>query len=195
MLFYRTVAALALAGFLGACQSTATVKTIGELRPHLATAKLEAAHYGSEDADKGVRATASLRSAQFHAPTPASHASAKTVTTVALVEMLKADPAPVLIDVLGGSGGHRSLPGAHWLPGAGSSRSGELGPRLAELTGGDKGRAVVFFCKGWQCWLSYNASLTATGLGYTDVHWYRGGVDSWGAAKLPADWANRNRSW
>ena len=193
--FSRALAALALAGALGACQSTATVKTIAELRPHLAEAKLTAAHYGSEEVDKGVRPTGSMRTSQFHAPTPVSHASARTVTTVDLAEMLKADPAPVLIDVLGGSGGHRSLPGAHWLPGGGSTRSGQLGARLAELTGGDRDRALVFFCQGWECWLSYNAALSASALGYTNVHWYRGGVRSWSAAKLPSDWANRNRSW
>ena len=192
---FRALAALVLAGALGACQSTATVKTIAELRPHLAEAKLTAAHYGSEEMDKGVRPTGSMRTSQFHAPTPVSHASARTVTTVDLVGMLKADPAPVLIDVLGGSGGHRSLPGAHWLPGGGSTRSGQLGARLAELTGGDKDRALVFFCQGWECWLSYNAALSASELGYTRVNWYRGGVRSWSAAKLPSDWANRNRSW
>ena len=187
----RAVLALALAGFLGACQS-ATVKTVAELRRHLAEAKLSASHYGSEEVDRGVRPTGSMRTSQYHAPTPVSHASARTVTTVELVGLLKADPAPVLVDVLGGGGGHRSLPGAHWLPGGGSSRSGQLRARLAELTGGDKGRALVFFCQGWECWLSYNAALQATALGYTRVHWYRGGAKSWKAAGLPTDWAKRS---
>ena len=188
----RILAALALAGFLGACQSV-TVRTIAELRPHLAEAKLSAAYYGSEEVDRGVRPTRSMRTSQFHAPTPVSHASAMTVTTVDLVGMLKADPPPVLVDVLGGSG-HRSLPGAHWLPGGGSEdRKQALGARLAELTGGDKDRALVFFCQGWECWLSYNAALSASSLGYTNVNWYRGGVKSWKAAGLPTD--RTNRSW
>ncbi len=188
----RTLAALALAGLLAACQS-ATVKTVAELRPHLAEAKLSSAHYGSEEADRGVRPTSSMRTSQFHAPTPASHASARTVATVDLVEMLKADPAPVLVDVLGGSGGHRSLPGAHWLPGGGKEdRKQALGARLAELTGGDKDRALVFFCQGWECWLSYNAALSASSLGYTRVNWYRGGAKSWKAAGLPTGWPKRS---
>ena len=166
----RAIAALALIGFLAGCQS-ATVNSTAELRPHLAGAKLAAAHYGSEEVDKGVAPTATMRTRSFHAPTPLSLTGAKTITTVELVEMLKAEPAPVLVDVLGGSGGHRSLPGAHWLPGGGhADKRQRLGARLAELTGGDKDRALVFFCQGWECWLSYNASLSAAVLGYTKVN-------------------------
>ena len=40
--------------------------------------------------------------------------------------MLKAEPAPVLIDVLGGRDDHRSLPGAYWLPGGDHADSCEL---------------------------------------------------------------------
>jgi PQQ-dependent catabolism-associated CXXCW motif protein len=44
---------------------------------------------------------------------------------------------------------------------------------------------LVFFCVNSQCWLSYNASLRAAALGYTNVYWYRGGIESWRAAGLP----------
>jgi rhodanese-related sulfurtransferase len=40
---------------------------------------------------------------------------------------------------------------------------------------------LIFFCFGPRCWLSYNAALRATRLGYTDVRWYRGGLEAWGA--------------
>ena len=189
----RAVLALILASALGACQSATTAKTVAEARPQLAEAKLSSAHYGSEEVDKGVRPTGSMRTSQFHAPTPISHVSARTVTTLELVEMLKAEPAPVLVDVLGGSGGHRSLPGAHWLPGAGKEgQKQKLGARLAKLTDGDKDRALVFFCQGWECWLSYNAALSASALGYTRVNWYRGGAKSWKAAGLPTGWPSRS---
>ena len=149
--------------------------------------------YGSEDLDEGVQPTGTMRTVNLHATTPISHPGARTITTVELVEMLKADPAPVLVDVLGGSGGHRSIPGAHWLPGAGKeSGKKRLGGRLADLTAGDKNRGLVFFCQGYECWLSYNASLSASALGYTKVYWYRGGAKSWKAAGLPTGWANRS---
>ncbi|MDQ6638660.1 MAG: rhodanese-like domain-containing protein, partial [Pseudomonadota bacterium] len=53
---------------------------------------------------------------------------------------------------------------------------------LERLTGGDKSRAVVFYCRSSSCWHSYNASLHAIEAGYTNVMWYRGGIDAWRAA-------------
>ena len=42
--------------------------------------------------------------------------------------------------------------------------AGDLGVRLPEPTGGDKGRPLVFFRQGWECRLSYNASLSASAM-------------------------------
>ncbi|MNC93085.1 hypothetical protein D3C83_96330 [compost metagenome] len=56
---------------------------------------------------------------------------------------------------------------------------------LAAFAGGDKGRAMVFFCVDTECWLSYNAALRAIALGYTNVMWYRGGIAAWRTAELP----------
>lgn len=77
-----------------------------------------------------------------------------------------------------------AVAGAFVMDGAGEERL--LGPDrerfekgLATLTGGDKAKAVVFYCHGPGCWLSYNASLHAIDLGYTNVLWYRGGRDAW----------------
>lgn len=49
----------------------------------------------------------------------------------------------------------------------------------------DKSTAIVFFCGNRSCWLSANAAMRARKLGYTQVIWYRGGVESWKAAGLP----------
>ena len=43
----------------------------------------------------------------------------------------------------------------------------------------------MIFCLSYECWLSYNTSLRASLMGYKNVHWYRGGVQSWKAAGLP----------
>jgi len=43
----------------------------------------------------------------------------------------------------------------------------------------------VVYCLSWECWLSYNATLTASDLGYTNLYWYRGGVSAWNQARLP----------
>jgi rhodanese-related sulfurtransferase len=59
-----------------------------------------------------------------------------------------------------------------------------MGRILAHLLP-DKDAPVVFFCTGWDCWLSRNAALRAVELGYRSVYWYRGGFASWRAAGLP----------
>jgi PQQ-dependent catabolism-associated CXXCW motif protein len=142
----------------------------------------------SEASDHGVPPQAELRRGDYDAPTPLAVPGARTVTTAELRRLLQRSDAarPVLVDVLGGEG-HASLPGAAWLPGAGRGEAfddglqARLAQALAVLTGDDRARALVFFCAGPRCWLSYNAALRAVRMGYTNVLWYRGGIEAWGA--------------
>jgi len=121
----------------------------------------------NEDVDYGVPPVSALRTSDFHAPTPREVPGAKTIGTSALRE---------------------SLPGAIWLPGAGRGQSftdtiqARFAQALAAAAKGDRKRALVFFCQGPQCWLSYNAALRAVRLGYETVYWYRGGIEAWIAA-------------
>ena len=148
--------------------------------------------WAAEDEDFGVAASPDLRVANVHAPTPQAIPGARVIRTDALRERLRAPEAarPLLFDVLGGEA-HASLPGAIWLPGAGRGESytdttqAQLARVLQAVTEGDTGRALVFFCQGTQCWLSYNAALRAVALGYRDVYWYRGGIEAWLAANEP----------
>ena len=145
-----------------------------------------------EDQDWGIAPTSQLRQPPYSAPTPRSIPGVATISTPGLKALLEAGAAqePVLIDVASGDG-HRTLPGAFWLPGAGRGANfidelqSSLAALLAQLTGGDKQRPVVFFCVNTQCWLSYNAALRAAAAGYTSVYWYRGGLEAWRAAGLP----------
>ncbi|WP_232627904.1 rhodanese-like domain-containing protein [Methylobacterium sp. Leaf118] len=78
---------------------------------------------------------------------------------------------------------HRSLPGAVWMPGAGGAplppgQEAAFLARVAELTGGDKGRPVVTFCRP-ECWGSWNAGKRLVAAGYTRIHWYPLGVEGW----------------
>ena len=139
--------------------------------------------FGDEDRDWGVAPTAQLRTKDFHGPTPLQIPGGKVVTTGELKAMRDQQPAPFLIDVLGG-GIHRTIAGAFWMIGAGAgdlNREEEkrFAGAMAGFAGGDKSRPIVFFCVDAQCWLSYNAALRAIGLGYTNVLWYRGGIASW----------------
>ncbi|MGH8704554.1 MAG: rhodanese-like domain-containing protein [Burkholderiales bacterium] len=139
-----------------------------------------------EAADFGVAPTRELRLSDHAAPTPREVPGAKTILTPQLRAWLERDPPmrPLLLDVIGDRG-HDSIPGAVWLPGAGRGQSfddavqAQLGRTLELLTRRDTRRPLVFFCAGAKCWLSYNAALRAAALGYSEVYWYRGGIEAW----------------
>ena len=145
--------------------------------------------YADESRDWGIAPTNRLRQQPYHAPTPLTIPGAQVLTTRELRAMVASAP-PILIDVLAEEG-HVTLAGAAWISGAGRGTNfmdpvqSALTQLLAKLSGGDKTRALVFFCANSQCWLSYNAVLRAVAAGYGKVYWYRGGIESWVAAGLP----------
>ena len=145
--------------------------------------------YAEEDYSWGVAPPPGYRAKDYHAPTPDTVPGASVIRTEALKARLDQQPRPFLIDVLSGPV-HRSLPGALWLHNGGlgdfdPSEEKRFLDALALASGGDKARELVFFCSGPRCWLSYNAALRAARAGYTNVHWYRGGIEAWRAAGLP----------
>ena len=83
------------------------------------------------------------------------------------------------------------VPGSIWLPDTGY---GALAPvmqqyferGLQQVTGGDRGRALVFYCLA-NCWMSWNAAKRAVALGYTHVAWYPDGTDGWAEHHLPLE--------
>ena len=147
--------------------------------------------YADEDRDWGIAPTNRLRQQPYHGPTPRQIPGAQVVQTRQLQAMLTGQESPILIDVLS-EDGHVTLAGAVWLSGAGRGTNfldpvQSMLPRLlAQLAGGDTARPMVFFCANSQCWLSYNAALRAVAAGYSNVYWYRGGIEAWTAAGLPS---------
>jgi PQQ-dependent catabolism-associated CXXCW motif protein len=144
--------------------------------------------YGNEDRDWGVPPRSTLRTVEYHAPTPRQIPGGRVVTTVELSEMVQKEPRPYLIDVLGG-GVHRTIAGAFWMIGAGAGDMDKEEEKrfvdaLGKFAGGDRNRALVFFCVDIECWLSYNAALRAIAAAYTNVMWYRGGIAAWRQAGL-----------
>jgi PQQ-dependent catabolism-associated CXXCW motif protein len=143
----------------------------------------------AERQDLGVQPTKQLHDGAMHGPTPASIPGGQVVTTKGLVELVQRRPMPfVVFDVLGGA---ETLPGA--VPAAWVSQSGSLKDQiqlavvqlLQQQTGGNKQMPLVFYCLSRECWLSYNAALRAIAAGYTNVLWYRGGIEAWKMAGLP----------
>jgi PQQ-dependent catabolism-associated CXXCW motif protein len=128
-------------------------------------------------------------------PTPRTLAGAAVVNLAGL-EALMAGGKPLLIDVgpadrkpEGFPRGrpwmpsHRSIPGAVWMPGAGTAplaagREALMARRIAELTGGDRARPIVVFCRP-RCWGSWNAGKRLVTLGYTRVNWFPAGINAW----------------
>jgi rhodanese-related sulfurtransferase len=137
----------------------------------------------------GVPATAQLKSGGLHGPTPNQLPGGSLITTPELVQLLQ-DPAQgaLVFDVLGGP---QMLPNA--IPVVPASQGGsfddnvqrDFGQYLQQVTQGRKDRPMVFYCQSSQCWMSYNAALRATRLGYTRVLWYRGGIEAWQQAGGP----------
>ena len=140
---------------------------------------------------------AGLYQGAMHGYTPNTVQGGKIVDTATLETMIK-DAHPLLLDVAEkdrkppsmGAGmiwapTHRSLPGTTFLQGGGKGTddktySAAFKARVAALTGGDLGKPIVTFCHP-DCWGSYNAARRLVALGYTNVLWYRDGVEGWQA--------------
>ena len=167
-----------------------SVASVAEIEATLRNASLTREFYGEEDRDWNVEATIDFRSGKLHAPTPAKHPRAATITTRELLRRMIGPEPPLLIDVLS-QASHQTVVGAWWLRGAGFSTTSNdrLATKLEELTLGNRSLPVVFFCQGVECWASYNAALRASLIGYTNVHWYRGGLRAWKHAGLPTQWS------
>jgi len=83
----------------------------------------------------------------------------------------------------------RNIPGSLWLPDVGR---GALNPELEayfrthleDATDGVHNRQIVFYCLA-ECWMSWNATKRAAAWEYTNLYWYRDGIDAWEAARLP----------
>ena len=142
-----------------------------------------------ERQDFGIRPPKQLHGGAMHGPTPASLPSGQVITTPGLVALMQGRQVPYIVfDVLGQP---EALPGA--VPAAWLSQGGSFDDAvqqqavemLKQATHGRKEAALVFYCLSRECWMSYNAALRAIQAGYTNVLWYRGGIEAWKAAGLP----------
>ena len=144
--------------------------------------------HADEDADSGVQASPGLSMA-FVGHTPLTIPGATTIRTTGLPRFL-AEQRPVILDPVNYSWG-RSLPGAVGLKHAGigghfgDGLQDRLRRKVAALTGGDLNKPIV--AVGWNAerFDGHNLALRLMALGYTNVHWYRGGREAWEVAGLP----------
>jgi PQQ-dependent catabolism-associated CXXCW motif protein len=144
---------------------------------------------------------AGYRVEAYRAPTPATLAGARVITTAEAEDDWKG--GAVFVDVLtyvprpanlpNGTIWHEKtrmdIPGSIWLPDTGY---GELAAEtenylrfgLERFTRGDCTKLLVIYCRR-DCWMSWNAAKRALTMGYKNVAWYPEGTDGWEAAGLP----------
>ena len=144
-------------------------------------------NFADELTDWGISPQSELKM-EVGSQTPLSIPGGRRVTTGEMVNLVNTNA--IVVDVLrDNTGGHRTLPGAIYIPGAGDPGTfrdriqRRLSSVLSQLTSQDVDRPLVFLCEGSKCWESYNAALRAMQLGYRNVLWYRGGLSAWIAAK------------
>ena len=137
----------------------------------------------AEMQDYGVPPQAQLQT-QLHGPTPTSIPGGQVITTDRLLSLYQQGQQNGLL-VFHVLGPGPTLPMAQNA--APASQAGsfndqtqrEFGQYLAQVTKGNKAQPLVFYCQSTQCWMSYNAALRAINMGFSQVYWYRGGIEAW----------------
>jgi PQQ-dependent catabolism-associated CXXCW motif protein len=142
-----------------------------------------------ERQDYGVAPPATLHAGPMHGQTPTSIPGGQIITTKGLVSLMQGGQAPFFVfDVLGGPAMLPNAMPAAWTAQPGSfddQTQQQLGGILQQGTQGRKDVALIFYCQSTMCWMSYNAALRTIKLGYSNVLWYRGGIEAWQMAGLP----------
>ena len=141
--------------------------------------------FAQEDVDFGAKPTRYFEiPGDPSKPLPLLVPGATTITTLEFRELLAKDQTVVLIDAFKDAD-HMTIPGAYWRHDIGDRRPGafplaEMTRMMQEITRGDPDRPIVVFERSanWG-WYGYNAALRLVGMGYTNIFWYRGGIDAW----------------
>jgi PQQ-dependent catabolism-associated CXXCW motif protein len=134
-----------------------------------------------------------LRAGDYGATTPATIPGGTVLGSGSLAKLLAERVRGRNMVVIAAIAEKWGLPGAVKLPfaGAGGSFDDAISQRLGEalhtLTDGARDTPIVFYCHHAQCWLSFNAALRAIKLGYTNVIWYRYGLDRWMFHRFPLE--------
>ncbi len=59
--------------------------------------------------------------------------------------------------------------------------------KIQDLTSGNWAAPIAVFGVNSERFTGYNLALRLVALGYTQLHWYRGGFEAWQVNGLPAD--------
>lgn len=155
-------------------------------------------------ADEAPAEPPGYRTGQYRAPVPKSLTGARVVSTAQAKALWESGQA-LFVDVLPRPPKPKGLPegsiwrdkvrfdipASKWLPNVGFGRlhptmEDYFRSHLKAMTGGDAGKALVFYCVD-RCWMSWNAAKRAMEFGYSNVIWYPEGTDGWAAGDLPLE--------
>jgi rhodanese-related sulfurtransferase len=165
----------------------------GQTSGLLAQLKTPDAQQSQQERDEpGGRAPKELRqNDQLTGMTPGALEGIERWNTAEMVQALRQPQPPVLIDVAVAG---PMLPGAlHFVRGGLAFKEPSVDAAYAErfrhmlaAAAPDLNQPLVFYCEGSASWLAVNAAMRARQLGYTQVKWYRGGLQAWSQTSLPA---------
>lgn len=165
-----------------------------------------AAEPASKDAGKALPPEPSgYRMENYRAPTPATLSGARVIDvgeayrlwsekTAIFIDALPRAPKPANLPAgtIWRDQPRFNIPGSAWLGDVGygelsRERDAYFRRHLEQLTGGDRDKALVFYCKA-ECWMSWNAGKRAMEeYGYRRVLWFPQGTDAWEAAGHPLE--------
>jgi rhodanese-related sulfurtransferase len=99
-----------------------------------------------------------------------------------LIELVSQNENPVIIDSRIRSDRKLGyIPGSISLPDT-DTRCESLAQAIPQ-----KSSPVVFYCNGPRCRRSDNAVVIAADCGYSNIYWFRGGIEAWRAGNYPVE--------
>jgi adenylate cyclase len=144
--------------------------------------------HAEEDADWGIQSQNTLHS-EIVGHTPTTVPGANIIRTKDLVSLIP-ERKPILIDVALDTWGS-SIPEAIGLQGTGhgseftNTVQSRFDAKISGVTKGDRARPIVVFSVNSERFAGYNLALRLVALGYSQIYWYRGGVEAWEVNGLP----------
>lgn len=111
---------------------------------------------------------------------PESIEGATIVSAEEMIDMLLARPDLIVID----SRKKTEFIKGH-IEGAINILNTELTQETLALIIPDKSTPLLFYCNGVRCLRSSDSITRATGWGYTNIFWFRGGWKEWTEMRLP----------
>jgi DNA-binding winged helix-turn-helix (wHTH) protein/TolB-like protein len=152
-----------------------------------------------EDADPGLPIDAGLRSIDLSAPTPLGAPGVSTIRTSELSALLRGkesgasqDAPPLLLWADCSDCLDIAFPGAIHVPEAlrrepmDDERRRALKTWLNRMLGGNPTRRLIATSWNAERWHARNLAIELVALSYPNVSWYRGGLEAWDVAGLPA---------